>query len=180
MMTSSQEFSAKRQAVLERLRSNKGLPRKVIKESGSSGKQAALYFEPFVRRKEPAESGERIPIQELEGILDEAKKQRRERSLEKPPQDRVVEASSEMSGGLMGLVEHARELNFSESFFRWLGSAPLDLGISSTPVEDLEKLLLEVRFRRKALQAMLKLTERELEQLEMQIQSKKSLAGGHD
>ena len=179
-MTSSGEFAAKRQAVLERFRSNKGLQRKIVEESGSFGKHAALYIEAFVRRKEPAEAGDRIPIQELEGILDEAKKQHRERSRERPPQDRVVGAGSEMSGGLMGLVQQGRELNFSETFFRWLGGTPLDLGISSTSVEDLEKLLVEVRFRRKALQAMLKLTEHELDEVKLEIQSKKCLADGHD
>ena len=53
----------------------------------------------------------------------------------------------------------------------WLGSVPLELGLSSTPLSELKQLRAEAQWRQRVLAEMLKVTERELEELDTEIRA---------
>ena len=178
MTPDSIKLSEKRLAALERLRAQRGSLRRGVRASDNQTEINAEYFEPFVRRRHVADPslGDRVSTKELKGFLEEFKKQKRAKKAaearERPPSDAVS------GGAWQGLLEQAKGQNFGETFFRWLGGVSVDLGLNATPVEELERLHEEVEFRKRALEAMLNLTNRELEELEAQIQAKKSLANG--
>jgi len=178
MTPHSTRLSEKRLAALERLRAQKGSLRRGVRAADNQNEINAEYFEPFVRRRHVADpaSGDRVSITELKGFLEEFKKQKRAKKAaeaSKPPTSNAVSA-----GLWQDLLEQAKGRNFGETFFRWLGGVSIDAGLSATPVEELERLQEEVGFRKRALEAMLSLTNHELEELEAQIHAKRSLANG--
>ena len=178
MTPESAKLSKKRLVALERLRAQKGSLRRGVRSTDNQNEINAEYFEPFVRRRHVADpaSGDRVTVKELKGFLEEFKKQKRAK---KAAEASKGPASNAVSGGAwQDLLEQAKGRNFGETFFRWLGGVSIDFGLSATPVEELERLCEEVDFRKRALEAMLNLTNHELEELEAQIQAKKSLANG--
>ena len=177
-MSQPSTLSAKRLAALERLRAQRGSLRRSVKTAVDNQTEInAEYFEPFVRRREVAEpsQGDRVPTKELKGFLENFKKQKRERKAAAKASDETAPAAA---GVWQSLLDQAKDQDFGQAFFRWLGGTAIDLGVSSTPVEELERLHEEAAFRQRALEAMLKLTNHEIEELEAQIQAKKSLTNG--
>ena len=76
--------------------------------------------------------------------------------------------------GWQSLPEQAGTNNFPENFFKWLGGISPEFGISSTSIEELERLHEDISFRERALEALLKFTRQELVELKSQIHAKKS------
>jgi hypothetical protein len=90
--------------------------------------------------------------------------------------------SDDVSGGAGSkrrelLTEIASE-HFHTGMQSWLTSVAVDHGLSSTPVVELEQVHSEMRYRLKLLQAMVTMTEREIDALEVQIKGKRVLEAG--
>jgi|GEM_PF-6939239 len=65
--------------------------------------------------------------------------------------------------------------HFQNNIQSWISSVDPEPGFSSTPIEELEQYRLEVQYRYHLLKVMLEATQRELNDLELQIRMKKSV-----
>lgn len=178
MSKAEKNWTARRAAVLEQMRAQRGAQRRASRDSEDHNELLAGYFEPFVRHKEngPA-AGTPVTIPELTDFLEKFRKDKKESKLNKAPETPVASATAPAAPtGWQGLLEEADAMNYTQTFGKWLSAIPLDTGICSTPIPELEQLRSEVAFREKALEAILKVTRTELEALESQLNEKKSLA----
>jgi hypothetical protein len=183
MSFSPAELANKRKAALDRLRERRGSQR--IWRGNDDGKTSkeflAKYYEPFVRRKEspdsPGEAGGRPSTAEIKDFIASARKLLREQGTK--AEDAPAEGERTGFGaGWSSLIERTGAENFAQNFFRWLGAVPLEHGLSSTPIDELECIRKEAGFRRLALEAMLKITESECEAVDTEIRARKTLANG--
>jgi hypothetical protein len=172
----SGERAEKRQAALERLRSQRGTRTRAPKEWKSTGDFFADRLEPFLRQRR---SGDSASEEEVKRVLEEARKKSKAKQTDQAAKiSEVGDLPDRIVSGWQSLREQAGPNNFPENFFKWLGGVSPEFGISSTPIEELERLHEDISFRERTLEALLKFTRRELVELESQIHAKKSLADG--
>lgn len=172
----SEERAEKRQAALERLRSHRGSRIRAPKEWKTTGELFAHRLEPFLRQREvegPASA------EEVKTVLEEARKKSKAKKTDQAAEtSRAGDLPDGIVSGLRNLLEQAGTNNFPENFFKWLGGVSPEFGVSSTSLEELERLHGEISFRELALEALLKFTRKELAELESQIHAKKSFTDG--
>jgi hypothetical protein len=172
----SAERAEKRQAALERLRSQRGSRIRPPKEWKTTGDLFAHRLEPFLRRRE---GGGPASAEEVKTVVEEARKKGKAKKT-----DQAAETSGAgdtpdgIVSGWRNLLEQVGTNNFPESFFKWLGGVSPEFGVSSTSIEELEQLYEDISFRERALEALLKFTRQELAELESQIHAKKSFTDG--
>ena len=175
MAASKLELEQRRREILAQFRASRGSHRAQPNNAGSRRKMMAEYFKPFLRVRQEEGDMEDAPAPpgeaELEAFSDAVK--------DVPHQSNAVESS--LAGQTTGRGATWKELMESGGLqqFRgvlgWLGSAPLEIGLSSTPLAELEQLRAEVQWRQRVLAEMLKVTERELEQLDSEIRAHQDL-----
>jgi hypothetical protein len=171
-----EERGEKRQAALERLRSQRGSRTHAPNEWKTTGDFFAHRLEPFLRQRRGGDSASEEAVKR---VLEEARKKsaakKRDQAAETSgtgdPPDGIV-------SGLRNLLEQVGTNNFPENFFKWLGGVSPEFGVSSTSLEELERLHDDISFRERALEALLKFTRQELVELESQIHAKKSFTDG--
>jgi hypothetical protein len=174
MAASKSELEQRRREILARFRATRGSYRAEPNNLGSRRKMMGEYFKPFLRVRQE-DSGEGVlgmPGEaELEAFCDAIK--------DVPRQSNAVESSvaGQTAGGGASWKElmEGGGLQQFRGLLGWLGSAPLDLGLNSTPVSELKQLRAEAQWRQHVLEEMLKVTERELEELDTEIRAHEDL-----
>ena len=125
------------------------------------------------------EGGDSASEEEVKRVLEEARKKSKAK---KTDQAAETSGAGDLPDGIVSgwqsLLEQAGTNNFPENFFKWLGGVSPEFGISSTSIEELERLHEDISFRERALEALLKFTRQELVELESQIHAKKSFTDG--
>jgi hypothetical protein len=173
----SGERAEKRQAALERLRSQRGSRIRAPKEWKSTSDFFADRLEPFLRQRR---SGDSASEEEVKRVLEEArkKKSKAKKTDQAAKTSEVGDLPDRIVSGWQSLREQPGPNNFPENFFKWLGGVSPEFGISSTPIEELKRLHEDISFRERTLEALLKFTRQELVELESQIDAKKSFTDG--
>jgi hypothetical protein len=172
----SEERAEKRQAALQRLRSQRGSRIRAPKEWKTTGDFFAHRLEPFLRQRR---GGDFASEEEVKKILEEARKKSTAKKSDQAAETSGVDDSPDrIMSEWQNLLEQAGTNNFPENFFKWLGGVSPKFGISSTSIEELERLHEDISFRERALEALLKFTRQELVELQSQIHAKKSFTGG--
>ena len=72
------------------------------------------------------------------------------------------------------LLHDALSTNFFEQTTQWLASSAAEPDFSSTPVEEIEEIHQQVKYRHKVLNVMLEATQKELDHLQLHIKNLKS------
>jgi hypothetical protein len=176
MSSLSVERAEKRQAAMERLHSKRGSRIRAPKEWKSAGDFFAYRLEPFLRQRG---GGGPASAEEVKTVLEEARrKTKSEKTSQAVETSRTGESADGIVPGWQSLLEQAGTNNFAESFFKWLGGVSPEFGVSSTSIQELERLHEDISFRERALEALLKFTRQELVELESQIHAKKSFTDG--
>jgi hypothetical protein len=174
MAASKLELEQRRREILARFRAARGSYRVEPNNLGSRREMMGEYFKPFlrVRQEGDVEGVLDIPGEpELEAFCDAIK--------DIPHQSNALESS--VAGQTAGRGTSWKELMEGDGLqqFRtvlgWLGSAPLEHGLSSTPLTELKQLRAEAQWRQRVLAEMLKVTERELEDLDTEIRAHQDL-----
>jgi hypothetical protein len=172
----SGERAEKRRAAMERLRTKRGSRIRTPKEWKSTGDFLADRLEPFLRQREgegPASA------EEVKTVLQEARKKSRAKKTDQAAEtSKTGDLPDGIVSELRNLLEQAGTNNFAENFFKWLGGVSPEFGVSSTSIEELERLHEDISFRERALEALLKFTRQELVELGSHIHAKKSLTNG--
>jgi hypothetical protein len=172
----SGERAEKRQSALERLRSERGSRIRAPMEWKGTGDFFAHRLEPFLRQRE---GGGPVSAEEIKTVLEEARKKSRAKKTEQAAKlSGIGDSPDRIMSGWQNLLEQAGTNNFPDNFFKWLGGISPEFGVSSTSIEELERLHEDISFRERALEALLKFTRQELAELESQIQAKKSFTDG--
>jgi hypothetical protein len=170
MAASKPELEQRRREILAQFRATRGSYRVEPNNLGSRREMMGEYFKPFLRVRQEGDvedAVDKIGEAELEAFCDAIK--------EMPHQSNAVESG--VAGQTAGrgaswkeLMEGAGLQQF-RSVLGWLGSVPLELGLSSTPPAELKQLRAEAQWRQRVLAEMLKVTERELEELDTEIRA---------
>lgn len=169
--------AARRQEVLAHYRARRGALRRTRADAESATAFMAERLEPFLRRRDvdPDAPEARLPAAEVRTLIEEAGTKRRATRAEKLGEP--ADAASEGIGAdWKSLIEQASSGSFSETFVRWLGGVSPELGVTTTSIEDLERLHAETAFRARLLDALQQFTQHELEEIESQLETKKALA----
>ena len=175
MPLSKPELELRRREVLAQFRAARGSHREAPKSISSRREIMSEYLKPFLRvRKEEDDQGspENPGEAEIEAFCDAVKGEPRQSTL----------AGATEGGQSVGRGANWEELlegmglqQFRESALGWLGSAPLELGLSSTPLPELKRLRTEAHCRQRVLGEMLKVTDREIDELDIQIRALQDL-----
>jgi hypothetical protein len=153
------ELEQKRRDALERLRANRGAPRRSVDEAPRFD-FLGEYLEPFVRAAEPPG---RAGKEEIKGILEAIVKARREQA--------APDASAEEANWQQMLQEIGLD-NFKDSVQRWLASVPVEYSQDSTPVEDMERLHQEARLRLRFLKKLVDFTQQEVDDIVVNLRAR--------
>jgi hypothetical protein len=176
MTSLSVERAERRRAAMERLQSQRGSRIRAPKEWKSTGDFFANRLEAFLRQRE---GGGPAPSEDVKTVLEEAKRKSKAKKTDPIAEtSRIGNSTDGMVLGWQSLLEQAEANNFPENFFKWLGGVSPEFGISSTSIEELERLHEDISFRERALEALLKFTRQELVELESQIHARKPFTDG--
>jgi hypothetical protein len=174
MPLSKPELELRRREVLAQFRAARGSHREPPKNISSRREIMSEYLKPFLRTREgenvegsPAKPGEA----EIEAFCDAVKGE--------PRQTTLAGTEGGQTGGRGAnweeLLEGTGLRQFRESALGWLGSAPLELGLSSTPLPELKRLRAEAHCRQRVLGEMLKVADREIDELDIHIRALQDL-----
>ncbi len=188
MSFSPQELARKRKKARERLDKNRGGAR-IWREEGASktsGDYLAKYYEPFVRRTEAGDPGETAAAPptttEIKAFLRVARlRWRKVRTPDGAETEADIPTDPSASSTAMDWAAPFRQAgieNFVGTFFKWLGAVPVEHGLSSSPLDDLERMHREAAFRRRVLEAVLRLTEAEYDAVDAEIRARRALNHG--
>ena len=176
MASSNPELDRRRGEILAKFRASRGTYRDEPKNLGSRREIMGNYLKPFLRGREDAGGGAVNDLPEetqIEALFDAVK--------EVPKRASDDEAGADVVPGQVAnweeLLEGQGLQQFRECVLGWLGSAALDLKLSSTPLPELERLRAEAKCRQHVLEEMLKVTEREMDDLDVQIRALQDLQG---
>jgi hypothetical protein len=164
----------RRRDVLARFRADRGTYRVEPKGLGSRQEMLGDYLEPFLRvRREDDEATGKPSETEIGAFLEALKK------IPRQPEAEGTTGPEHLAGHgarWEELLEGMGLDQFRESVLGWLGSAPLERELTSTSLSELERLRVETHCRLRILEEMLKATEREIDELDVQIRAAHALA----
>ena len=163
-----------RQQTWQRLRERRGQARS--DQQGGKSQSTNLHLEPFFRLDWGAEAGSaelelENQLAEIRLRLQEARKISRDRQNQPTTEPEPSHPAEKRQEFLQEVVS----AHFKNNIQSWLSSVDPELGLSSTPLEELEQRRQEVQYRHKLLQVMLEATQRELDELELHVRAQKSL-----
>ena len=185
-MTKNQgALNEKRQQALQRLQKNRGKQRFSPTQTRQTGLESTqLLVKDYPTQEQLAQSipasdepdtpysiaRKRVRRQEEEAW--EASQRLQEFLRSKPllKQD----ASSLPINKNLQLLQDALSTNFFEQTTQWLASSAAEPDFSSTPVEEIEEIYQQVKYRHKVLKVMLEATQKELDHLQLHIKNIKN------
>lgn len=181
MIGEDKSLDLKRKKALESLRSR---PRDEIVDISNKSKREGDRPKSFINTFISLENASEIESKAFEPeeeLLEIRQRLQTAKSLKRESrnQQKIAPESNNLAPESQPETEnHIREVisgHFKSNVFSWLGNVDSELGISSTSIEELENIQKEVRYRHKLLTAMLKSTEKELDNLEVEIRAKKAI-----
>lgn len=170
MAASKPELEQRRREILARFRAARGSYRVEPNNLGSRREMMGEYFKPFLRVRQEGD---------VEGVLDMPGEAELEAFCDAikdiPHQSNALESSTAGRGTSWKELMEGEGLTQFRTVLGWLGSAPLEHGLSSTTPSELKQLRAEAQWRQRVLAEMLKVTERELEDLDTEIRARQDL-----